>query len=367
MTNHSILIIDSLDSLKRNAETWNDLWQRSDATSPTLRAEMIELWMRRFAEDKPFRALVVEANTDGATRFVAALPLYVDHLFKILRVGRLPSNDWSYCGDLLLDTTCNRSDVLRLLLDALKLLPVDLLWLDPIRFELPRWNAFQEQLGRTNRKSQFLPRYQTAVVPLAGNREQIEASWKKSEIGNIRRRFKKHYLSDAYRFEMIDDAERIALLLPDCFVLENAGWKGTDGGSILNNGMDAYYLEQARRLAEQGLFRLFILYFEDKPIAFRYCFYAKNTVCSLKTSFDPSRRDLAPGQVLQWLISNCLIDDPQIEFFDFIGIAGKHQEIWNPELQVVGQCVLPVSCTGKLFFLAYDNIMPIIRRRRKRP
>lgn len=366
MIHYSVKIIDSLDSLKENALSWNSLWQRSDVSLPTLRAEMIDLWISWFASDKPFRALVVEAENDEDRRFVAAIPLYIERKLKFLRTGMLPSNDWSYCGDLLLDPDCATETVLSLLLDHLKRLPIDLLWLDPIRFEQARWKAFRNVLEKTQRKSQLLLRYRTAVASVDGDREALLASWKKSEIGNIRRRFKKYYLSDSYRFEAITGSERIVRLLPDCFKLENAGWKGRDGGSIIGNRMESFYLEQAGRLSENGLFRLYLLYYENDLIAFRYCLVAKGTLCSLKTSYDPSRRDLAPGQIILWLIINQLIDDPEIDRLDFMGIAAPHQNVWNPELQAVGQCVLPISCTGKAFFFFYDRIMPLIRRYRER-
>lgn len=366
MTAYSLTVIDSLDALRHHADAWNDLWRRSEASSPTLRAEIVELWIRRFSEEKPFHALVVEAEDDGEKHWVCVLPLYIDRKLKFLRVGMLPSNDWSACGDLLMDPAYDMHEVLAVLLDGLKKIPIDALWLDAIRCETPPWRAFCNMLERLNRKYQLLLRYHTAVVPLSGNRRDIEAAWKKSAIKDIRRRFNKFFLSSSYRFEMIDDPGQIATLLPDCFRLENAGWKGPDGGSILDNDMGSFYLEQARLLAEQGMFRLCVLFYEEKLIAFKYCSYAKNTVRSQKTSFDPSLRDLAPGQMIQWLICDRLIDDPRIDHFDFVGIAGKHQLVWNPELQAVAQCVVPVSFTGKLFFVAYDTIMPFVRRFREK-
>lgn len=365
MVNFSVRIIDSLKSLRRHGEAWNDLWLRSEVYTPTCRQEIISLWMEQFAADKSFRSIVVETEEKGKCRFVAALPLYIERKIKCLRVGMLPSNDWSYCGDLLIDPQYDIETVLPLLIENLKTLPIDLLWLDPIRFELPRWKSFLEQLKKTKSKSQILLRYRTAVASVHGDRETLAASWRKSGIKDIRRRLQKYYPPDSYRFEMIEQPEKIAALLPDCFELENAGWKGKNGGSILENGLEKFYVRQAQLLADKGLFRLCVLYFEDKLAAFRYCYYAKRAFCSMKVSYDPALRTQSPGQVLQWLSTNVLIDDPEIDRLDFMGIALPHQNVWNPELQVVGQCVLPVSGLGKTFFFFYDRIMPWVRKRRE--
>lgn len=355
---------DSVERLRAEAEAWNALWERSDAASPLLRAETVALWKKRFEPNASFYGLVVES--DGT--FLAALPLVRKRKAKAFRAGMLTENDWSFCGDLLLDRTLPDRDkeaALSCLLDSLQRLPVDLLWLDPIRFDCPPWPLFRERLTAERRPAQWLARYQTAVVPLDRDRETLTASWHKREFGNIRRRFKKGAQAGAFRLDRSTAPERIKAVLPDCFRLEDKGWKGRDGGSILNHGLEDYYTEQAVLLAERGLFRLYTLYYEEKLIAFRYAPSAKGTVFSLKTSYDPDYRDLAPGQMLQWLMIDALIDEADIERLDFMGIAAPHQMIWNPELQTVGQLVLPVSWRGRLFFSLYDTVMPWIRRRRR--
>ncbi|MDR1963267.1 MAG: GNAT family N-acetyltransferase [Planctomycetaceae bacterium] len=360
MTKYSSLILDSPESLRNNTVAWNLLWERSNVTSPLLRAECIEHWMNHFAAGAAFHTLVIES--DG--NFVAGIPLFRGNKVKPLRTGMLTSNDWAFCGDLLLDNSVDAGTVFDCLFATLKSLPYDLLWIDPVRFDHPQWKLFREYLQETKRQSQWLPRYQTAVVPLKGERESVTNLWKKNEIKHIRRRIRNN-LSNSCELKVFDNTEQIESLLPECFQLEDSGWKGAEGGSILKQNKGTFFLEQARLLAEQGFLRLYILFYAGKQIAFQYCYRSKKTVLGQKVGIDDSLRQASPGQVLHLMINEQLIDDSEIDYFDFMGIMAPNQEIWNPEPQTVGQIVLPISFLGKTFFSLYDTVMPYIRRRRE--
>ena len=82
---------------------WDDLWQRSDVALPNARAELVAQWLETAAPRASVRALAVEQ--DG--QFVAALPLLGGRIKRLLSVGRLPTNDWSWAGDLLVDPSAD--------------------------------------------------------------------------------------------------------------------------------------------------------------------------------------------------------------------------------------------------------------------
>ncbi|MGE3776525.1 MAG: hypothetical protein AB7F89_05020, partial [Pirellulaceae bacterium] len=94
-------VVESLSELAADESKWNELWQRSAATSPVLRLAGLTNWLTTFAPRDRFRAVVVE---DGNT-FVAALPMVERRWARVIRTGATPCNEWSLAGDLLLDTS----------------------------------------------------------------------------------------------------------------------------------------------------------------------------------------------------------------------------------------------------------------------
>jgi CelD/BcsL family acetyltransferase involved in cellulose biosynthesis len=270
MAKYLLRILDSIESFCKIAIEWNLLWERSNVTLPTIRAECIELWMRQFATNSSFRTLIVEI--DG--NFVAGIPLYRGNKVKPFRTGMLTNNDWTFCGDLLLDSSVDADAVWDTFFEGIDSLPYDLLWLDSVRFDQPQWKQFREYLQKTGRQSQWLPRYTTGVVSLSQDRETLLKTWNKNELKDIRRRLKKWYLPDSYSLQVLTQPAELQTVLPQCFALEDAGWKGVDGGSILKCHLSDYFTRLAMALTANGQFRLYVLYFEENIIAFRYTFYA---------------------------------------------------------------------------------------------
>ena len=340
MANYSIKILDSIDKLVGEAESWNSLWSRTGDISPLARAESIALWMRRFAPDAAFRAIVIEAEGTA----VAGIPLHLQRRAKILKSGGL-----QYGGHLLCDAARQDTEMIFFyLIKGLKQLPIDFLWCDGIRYEDFPWKNFSEYWTNLGYSSRTIQQYHTAVIPLHGDPETVAATWGKKELADIKRRFRKRYTPENHEFRIVSNADEIAALLPDCFAIEHAGWKGqaNHAGSIIKQGSVEYYLTQARILAEQHMTRLYALFVDGRMIAFQYGYLIGKTVFSEKISYDPTMREFAPGLVLRWLIYQSLLESQSVDDVDCMGIAGAHQKIWNPELHAVGEVVFPLSFSG---------------------
>ena len=347
MPNYSFKILNSADELVAEADSWNSLWSRTGSQSPLVRAECIDLWMRRFAPEATFRAVVVEA--DGVA--VAGIPLYLQRRAKVLRTAMLPGNEWGANGELLCDASRqDTEEIFFHLLKGLKQLPIDFLWCPTIRYEDFPWNNFCEYGMRSGHLLRTIQQHHTAVIPLYGNSETVAETWDKKELANIKRRFRNRYTPENHEFRITSDADEIAALLPDCFAIEHTSWKGhkEGGGSIIKKDMVEYYTAQARILAEQGFLRLYTLFIDGRLIAFQYNYATVKTVFCMKIGYDPAMREFAPGMILQWLINLSLLDDPNNNHFDFMGIAGAHQKIWNPELHAVGEVVFPLTLQGRI-------------------
>ena len=109
MSSLRVVRFESIAALRETETAWDDLWQRSDATLPTGRAELIAQWIEQFAPNSKFVALAVER--DG--QLVAALPLVERRVKRLITAGTLPWNDWCWAGDLLVDPEADVAAALR--------------------------------------------------------------------------------------------------------------------------------------------------------------------------------------------------------------------------------------------------------------
>jgi hypothetical protein len=136
--------IDSVAGLRAAAPAWDDLWWRSDVTKPSCRAELVARWVEHFAPRAEFRALLVEDQG----QWIAALPLVGRRVARLVKAGGMPSNEWTFSGELLVDPAAEVEPLLDLLAAAIRPLPWALLWLDEAVLDAPRWTALQAALAR---------------------------------------------------------------------------------------------------------------------------------------------------------------------------------------------------------------------------
>src|SRR5688572_20527985 len=143
MTDLRLIHLRSVAELRAASVAWDDLWQRSTVSLPTARAAMVAHWMETLAPQQPFHALAIEQ--DG--RYLAALPLVETRLKRVLKAGRLPCNEWSSAGELLLDPSAPASVIDRLI-DGVVELRWPLVWFDGVPLGQSHWQQFLEGLER---------------------------------------------------------------------------------------------------------------------------------------------------------------------------------------------------------------------------
>ena len=118
-TSFHVDVLESADALRAVAEDWDDLWQRSDVTMPTLCAEPAASWIETFAPNTLQRILTVRQDN----RLVGALPIVGRKLRRVVPVGDVPLNQWSANGDLLIDAETDVAAVTSRLAETIRDLP----------------------------------------------------------------------------------------------------------------------------------------------------------------------------------------------------------------------------------------------------
>jgi CelD/BcsL family acetyltransferase involved in cellulose biosynthesis len=369
MHDQRLLTISSADDLCAAAAAWDDLWHRSTTTLPTSRAALVAHWIETLAPRRPFHAIVVEERG----RFMAALPLLQARVKGVLKTGRLPWNDWSWAGDLLLDPSAP-DDALDLLIEGIQRLSLPLLWFDGVPLAEPHWQRFVDALVRRGIPFSRHERFKIGLVDLTQNWAAYQSAWS----GNFRRQMRKM----ARRAEELGGvtlsvhrptcAGELERLLQLGFEVEDRSWKGQDGTSVLKSpDMHRYLCEQAALLAEQGHLELYFLEFEGKPIAFEYGLSAKGTYFSPKVGYDEAFAHLSPGQLLRLKMAERFFPDADRRTWDFLGPLVEATERWTTSSYPIERLVVAMhGVSGRFALRAYRDWWPAVRRfreRRKQP
>lgn len=365
MSSMTIREFHSVAELRSHAAAWDDLWQRSSVSIPLARAGFVAHWVETFAPRAQFRAVVVEQEG----RFIAALPLVVRRVKRLVKVYTLPNNHWATNGELLLDPATDQDAALDVLLKHMgKSRP--LFWFDRVAYDEPQWLKFQDAIQRAGWLIGRREAYQTAHLEIGDDFEAYEAGLSASHRRNCRAGVKTLEKLGEVKCVVCDTRDPAAV---DAFVLrafevENRSWKGPAGTSVLTNpGMLEYYQAEARLAAELGHLDLSILEAGDRTVASAYSFCGKGTTFEVKLGYDEEFKRTGPGHLLLRHKLRRLFADPQAVMLDEHGPLLPWIQNWTKHSFSVGRLVaVQPHLLGRSLFKAYDDWWPRLQSRLRR-
>lgn len=334
--------LTSLAELRAAAPAWDDLWRRSDCTSPLARAEMVAQWLEHFAPRARFCAAVVEE--DG--RWLAALPLVEGRAGRMLRAGVLPCNAWPSGATLLWDVgqianlpgrlaTCPTANAMTAALDCL---PWQLVLLEAAMPSRASWQALQAAIKEADLPCDLRTRWHVGRLAIGHNwpaalarlsrkhRQRIASSLRKlarcplggGEVGfELRRQIA---------------ADEVAPLLERAMAIEDRSWKDAARTSIRRTpGIAEFVLRQAKCLAAGDELWLAFLRSGLRDAAFCYGVFAKGVLHSVKIGYDAEFAAFSPGHLLQYHLLQAVHADPRVEAVDYIGQRTEYHASWGAE------------------------------------
>ena len=361
MSRFRTIQLTSVEDLRAASAAWDDLWWRSDVALPLVRAELLAQWVEHFEPNAAFRAIVV-AEGD---RWIAALPLVSGRVGWLIPAGKLPCNPWVPCAELLCDAAADNDATMDLLLAAAAKLPWCLLWLNETMPETPRWQAFLRACDRAGNCAHYHERFRSGRVEINQSWELYRKRLAKSHRQGITRSARRLACEGKVQFEMHHqlDPQRVEPWLSEAFKVEQLGWKGEAGTSVLDTpGMFDFFVRQAEQLAHWGQLETAALRLDGRLLAFVHGFRAKGVYFAHKISYDPCFAAFSPGQLLFHHILEQLHNDGEAQALDFMGPV-KSLSRWRPTTYGVGRVVLaPRRLLGRMALCAYQNIWRRLRR-----
>jgi hypothetical protein len=146
--------------------------------------------------------------------------------------------------------------------------------------------------------------------------------------------------------------------LGTAFQLEDSGWKGESGGSILRApGMPEFMTRLIGLLAQRQEFELAFLDVDDQPIAFEMLWNAKGTLHCYKVGYDERFDNLNPGQLLMHELLRELFETQRCQACDCIGPITVATERWRGDRYEMSQwTVAPRRRLSRAWLYVYQQL-----------
>jgi CelD/BcsL family acetyltransferase involved in cellulose biosynthesis len=338
-TGFRVEVLDSVNALRAVAGDWDDLWQRSDVTMPTVSAEPTALWIERFGAEGGVHLLTVRQGN----RLVGAMPLVRRRLGRVIPVGDLSLNHWSPNGELLLDEAADLAAIAERFAEAICSVPWPLLWFEMVPYHAKRWRSLAEALARRGVEVDGRPGFEIGRVSLQESFDVYLAGRSKNLQRSIRKDLKRLEGEGQVELRLLDhlEPEHVDGALRRAFALEDSGWKGQAGTSVLRNaGVLEFYRRQAEHFARHASLRLAFLECGGRAIAFEMGWFGKGVYHSFKAGYDEDYRKFGPGHLLRYLLIEAGCADPNLRFIDYQGPINRALASWATETYAIGRLAI---------------------------
>jgi hypothetical protein len=218
------------------------------------------------------------------------------------------------------------------------------------------------------------PRMEIGTIEIDQDWSAYRQRWGKNHRRNMKRALERADDLGGVQLRVITQppSDELPALLRRAFALEDQGWKGAEGSSILQSpGMLDFYIRQAQQLIRQNEFCLVLLEQQERLIAFEYAWLAKGCYFPLKVAYDETNAELAPGQLLRSLLFEQFYLGESVHQVDFTGPLVEATAKWSTSKYRIGRLAIalhPISGMALLNgFLAARRLKRNLARTRGTP
>ncbi len=307
------------------AGQWNEIVAQSAHGDFFQTYEWLSAWLSCFWKDRPIRFLLLKREG----RLIGAAPLLVDGKGEIRckRTLATPVNPHTTRFDL--PQAESAEVVLRETLTYLRRERKGIKVCLPC---LEDDTATKQALPAISRELHLSVLHKTPERASLIRIRTDHATYWKSLDGkvrhNVERKRRKLESSGALCFRIISTADELSASLEDLREIERHSWKEEAGSSITAaQSEERFYAELAHSCASKGWLRLYLMYLDDRPVAFMYAVVYKKVFYALKTSYHLDFHNLSPGSVIVDRITRDAFAE-QLGAVDFLGVESN----WKKQL-----------------------------------
>lgn len=195
-------------------------------------------------------------------------------------------------------------------------------------------------------------------------KETFETYWQ-TRSKNLRKniqRYRNRLDSEnmTFRFEVHTESAAVYDAVDRYSVLESSGWKGKSGTSLHpDNVQGKFYRNFLTELATNNNSLVIEFYINDQLAASRLCSYTSNIFIILKTSYDETLKNFAPGRLLLAEVIQYVMENSIAATIDFYTHATEEQMEWATDIR-------PMYKGSYYRYKSYLKIKPFIEHLKKR-
>ncbi len=317
----SIRTVRDLNSAKRLAPAWNDLWERSANATTFSRPEWVLSWMEEFQPEQP---LIVAIEQGDRLVGLAPLLIYRDDGGRVL--GLMGGGVSDYL-DVLAEAG-RESEVVCALLEWIEEpREWDRIYFSDLSAGSPLICAARRGLAYRGVEHDVCP------VVLTRGKENLAGLIQAKELRNLRNARGRALRAGGASVE-VADYDSLMPVLESLFYLHSLRWREVGEDGVLKDArVRAFHRRVAPQLLRKGVLKLYALRHDRRIIAVLCSFFERTTVFCYLQGYDPAYQSLSPGtQILGAVLEDAIGDGK--DCVDFLRGREAYKYLWGARDQV---------------------------------
>lgn len=193
--------------------------------------------------------------------------------------------------------------------------------------------------------------------------QAFEASLSSRRRSDLRRAWKKANEQGKPTIDIVRPTpETVQDTLSRAFEIENSGWKGKNGSSILaRSDLEEFFRCYLTEASRKNALIVGFLRLEEQTVAMQIAVEQSDRLWLLKIGHCENYHNVSPGILLTHEMIKYAIESGLREF-EFLGSTESWINLWNPETHQYKLCALyPWNISG-IIHLAYDSLRRLATR-----
>ncbi len=194
----------------------------------------------------------------------------------------------------------------------------------------------------------------TTNISLDGTFEDYWQSRSRNLVKNMRRyRNRLSHEELPSRLDIIRDAKEMKQAVARYGAIERSGWKGREGTAVsIDNPQGAFYADLLEQYAATDQASVYEYYLGNRLAASRLLIQSQHMLVVLKTTYDESLAEFAPGRLLLYELLENEFAEKRAKVVEFYTNASKEQLSWSTGCRPIRHVTL---FHGKIALKAYKT------------
>lgn len=353
-----LICIENFEEFQNFQKEWDELLSRSSNGHLFLTHDWLSTWWMSYGRQKDLFVLLLWENN----RLIGAVPMMMtkDNKYgvRFKRIAFMGDSEWTINDFIISD---KRNEAIEKIIKFLLSREWDIVDLRNIPESSKHVDILSKEFGENGFNITRHEAAKSPVLTIGGKWEDFYNSRSTKFKKTTRNKINRINKSGNVSIEKYSKPDEVAEILPVVFDIGLKGWKHRQTKNAISSTEQnrRFYSRLAGLMSAEGRLDIWLLRWNEIPIAFEFHVRYENTIHALTADYDERYQNISPGSVLDYNIMQHMFQSRIDHEYDMGSGENFYKMHWTDETKkhVRIYCYNNTIC-GKLLLALESKVLP---------